>query len=154
MATNVSFSDPFTISGSEHLANLIVQYFHDIKDLDPGELSITATPVDGRRHPASRNFDHCYNLTITWDVNGCTGDNIFPVFRVLRDFIYDKGFRDGGRDPFWDLICMYLVKGKVSTRFDHLYYLAQDSLVCQRSMSRFYGSLEPGHPFVGGGDYE
>jgi len=128
------------INDPEQLAKSILAYFEDIKDLDPGLLSIS--------DPLWNGFTTIRELTITWEVNGCTGDDRFLVTTDLIHHILDIAFRDEARHPFWDLICMYLIKGQVSTRFDHLCAHAHAAHLCQKTSELFFGALDPRHPFL------
>lgn len=132
------------ITEPEHLVKLILECFEDIKDFDPGVLSIS---YDFRDGDLSDRYLH-----ILWQVNGCEwNEDAYSDFLVTTrviDYILDAAFCKHGRHPFWHLICMYLMKGgEVSTRFDHLCAYAHAAHVCERNSEMFFGALDPEHPF-------
>jgi len=131
------------ITEPAHLASLILECFDDIKDFDPGVLSISYDFRDGDLTDRE--------LTITWQVNGCDwNEDAYSEFLVTTrviDYILDAAFCNHGRHPFWHLICMFLMQGEVSIRFDHLYAYAHAAHVCARNSAMFFGALDPEHPF-------
>jgi len=133
-------NDDTPVSSRFDLADRILRYFTEIRQLDPGFLSISDSPCS--RHTNLRE------LTITWEVNDCIGDTGFLVTHDLLEYVRGCAFCDDNRQPFWDLIASYEVLDRVPTRFDHLCAYAHAAYVCQRTDEVFFGALDPCHPFV------
>jgi len=140
--TTTTKSDLFAlhvITEPDHLAKLILKCFEDIRDFGPGVLDISCDFPD-------RNSRE---LTITWKVNGCDwNEDSYSTFFVTNDvilYVLDAALCRQALHPFWHLIYMYLLRDRVSTRFDRLYAYAHAAYVCERESEMF---LDPEHPFL------